>query len=243
MMSAGNMRHVLPELSDKCDSEDPFSFKLYPSNSLNEEDSVAYFKNNNRIQFKEDFFDLHVTLPFEVVIYTKEEKWQVGRTGFVHIGTNANIVQAREPDGDKLKLSKIKVAIKNIKFYDPEAESEEEKEMTNEEELSKGVANLQIKNNLKKEMDVKLNKGKKHDKFDPKFFTVKVQDGFLVASYSDKSQDIYANIVPKKFRTENKNFQSTINAISLGLKDAHEKRLKEGLYVPKAKHVETKEEL
>ena len=119
MMIAGNMRHVLPDLADKCESDDPFSFKLFPANSLNDEESVNYFKANNKVQFKEDFFDLHVTLPFEVVIYTKEERWEVGRTGFVHIGTNANMVHTREEKGDFLKLSKVKIAIKNLKFYDP----------------------------------------------------------------------------------------------------------------------------
>lgn len=58
-------------------------------------------------------------MPFEVVIYTKEERWEVGRTGFVHIGTSANMIHAREDKGDRLKLSKIKAGIKNLKFYDP----------------------------------------------------------------------------------------------------------------------------
>lgn len=130
-MVAGNLRLILPDLYDKTDSAAPISIKLFPATSSTDEESVSYFKKNNKFTFGANALDFSIAIPFEVLIYSND-KWIAGRTGFLHMAASANIERLRKGEVDEINLSKVKLSIKNIKFYDPEAESEDEREMTNE---------------------------------------------------------------------------------------------------------------
>lgn len=109
----------MPDIASKYGNNGVLSVKLNPSTSSQEEDTKAFLKKSNYVNFKKNSADASMAFAFELIAQNKAGDWEVFRTGFLQFVGSAGVQIKNFDDEIMFIVSKPSAGLKKIRLFDP----------------------------------------------------------------------------------------------------------------------------